>query len=386
MAKIRHMYPGGNTCYGFYSFYDHIVPPDAPQKIILKGGPGSGKSTFMKAIASELSQNGIDIEYHWCSSDNNSLDGIVAGDRHLCILDGTAPHSVDPRYPGAVDWIINMGDFWDAGQIVKHQKIIIELSQQISMYFNRAYNRLKETQSAWWEWSSFHMSAINTAAVNRNILALTDDFIQAAPPSDLPSRHLFAAALTPEGIVSKVDTLLDTNWAIFAVKGSPATGVKDLFKHIEKMLQLKNIYGEIYHCPFDPANLDLIVLPDHKTAILDISGHIVDYEKYLTVRQYKRLLDLNQFLDTAAISPYAAQVAASVERFQNGLQQALTFIQTAKTLHDELETYYVSAMDFTKLEDFRLELTGKLLGVKGTGLLTTSNGVLDWKLPRTPPP
>jgi len=361
MAKIRHMYPGGNTCYGFYSFYDHIVPPDAPQKIILKGGPGSGKSTFMKAIASELSQNGIDIEYHWCSSDNNSLDGMVAGDRQLCILDGTAPHIVDPRYPGAVDWIVNLGDFWDAARIITHKKTVVDLSQEIAMCFNRAYNRLKETQSAWWEWSSFHQSAVNTEAVNRNILALAEDFMQAAPKSVLPPRHLFAAALTPEGIVSKVETLLDSSWAIFAVKGSPASGIEKLFNYIEKMLPLRNIFGEIYHCPFDPAHVDLILLPDKKTAILNISAHIVDYEKYLTVRQYKRMLDFGQFMDTAAISPYDQQVAASAERFQNGLQQALTFIQTAKTLHDELETYYVSAMDFTRLEDFRAELTGKLL-------------------------
>jgi len=361
LAKIRHMYPGGNTCYGFYSFYDHIVPYDAHNKIVIKGGPGVGKSTFMKMVAQELSEQGIDIEYHWCSSDNNSLDGVVAGDRQLCMVDGTAPHIVDPRFPGAVDWIVNMGDFWDAEKIMSNKKNIIQLTRQIGMNFNRAYNRLKEAQSAWWEWSSYHPEAVDSTAVNRNILALTSDFIQHAPKAAQPARHLFAAALTPEGIVSRVETLIENNWAIFAVKGSPCSGVKDLFKHIEDMLRLNSIYSEIYHCPFDPTNTDLIILPENKTAILDVSGYIVDYEKNLQVRKYKRMLDFDQFLDGRAIGSYSEQLSAAKARFQNGLQEAIAFIRNAKSLHDELETNYVPAMDFARIEEFRKELVGNLL-------------------------
>ena len=361
MAKIRHMYPGGNTCYGFHSFYDHIVPHDSHKKIILKGGPGVGKSSFMKAIANGLSGNGIDIEYHWCSSDNNSLDGIVAGDGLICMVDGTAPHIVDPRYPGAVDYIINMGDFWDAKKIISNKKDIVLFTGQIGLFFRRAYNRLKEAQSAWWEWSSYYPEADNSTAVNRNIIALAEDFIAHAPKSNRPARHLFAAALTPEGIVSQVDSLVEKNYAVFAVKGSPGSGVKDLFKHIEAMLRLNNIYSEIYHCPFDPTNLDLIILPDTKTVILDISSHIVDYEKYLSARKYKRMLDFDQFLDLSAHSSHEEQLQQAKERFQKGLQEAIGFIQVAKNLHDELETNYVPAMDFDRIGEFRQELVSSLL-------------------------
>ncbi len=361
MATIRNMYPGGNTCYGFYSFYDHIVPHDVHKKIILKGGPGVGKSSFMKAIANELSGNGIDIEYHWCSSDNDSLDGIVAGDGLICLVDGTAPHIVDPRYPGAVDWIINMGDFWDVKKIVSNKKDIVDLTGQIGLFFRRAYNRLKEAQAAWWEWSSYYPAASDTKGVNRNIIALAEDFIAHASKSSRPARHLFAAALTPEGIISQVDTLVDKNYAVFAVKGSPGSGVKDLFKHIEDMLRLNNIYSEIYHCPFDPTNLDLIILPDSKTAILDTSSHIVDYEKHLSARKYKRMLDFDQFLDLSALGTNEKQMLQAKERFQKGLQAATDFIQIAKSLHDELETNYVPAMDFDRIGEFRQELVGSLL-------------------------
>lgn len=361
VAKKRHMYPGGNTCYGFYSFYDYIANPDCQQKIVLKGGPGVGKSSFMKDIAADLINNGIDVEYLWCSSDNNSLDGITAGDGLICLLDGTAPHVVDPRFPGAVDWIINLGDFWDADRIAANKQAIVRLTGQIGLCFRRAYNRLKEAQGAWWEWSSYYLQAVDNIAVNRNIIALAEDFIAHAPQNMRPARHLFAAALTPNGIVSRAESLLDQDWRLFAVKGSPGCGVKDLFRHIATMSKLNGIYTELYHCPFDPADMDLILLPDSKTAILDISGHIVDYEKNLPARKFKRMLDFDSLLEREALDANGKGTAVARERFQLGLQDAVGFIQAAKQLHDELEGYYVPAMDFARITEFRQDLTARLL-------------------------
>ncbi|MDD4802042.1 MAG: PRK06851 family protein [Syntrophomonas sp.] len=361
MAKIRHMYPGGNTCYGFHSFYDYIIPHDALKKIVLKGGPGVGKSTLLKMVGNDLSEAGIDLEYHWCSSDNDSLDGLVAGDQQLCMLDGTAPHLVDPRYPGAVDSIVNLGDFWDVSKIIGKKNNIIKLTRQKGLSFERAYNRLQEAKAAWWEWSTYYRESLDKKAVNRNILALSADFFQNAPQSDRTARHLFAAALTPGGIVNKVDSLIEDNWNLFAVKGSPGSGVKDLFKHIENMAGLYSIYAEIYHCPFDPAHIDLIIIPANKSVLLDISGHIADYESNLPIRRYKRMMDFDQLLNESAISPYRHKLAASQERFQNGLQEAIAFIRNAKEIHHELEANYVDAMDFIKVAEFRKELVKTFL-------------------------
>ncbi len=361
MAKARHMYPGGNTCNGFYSFYDYIVPPDAHKKIVMKGGPGTGKSTFMKTLASDLSKSGFDIEYHWCSSDNDSLDGIVVGDGRICLLDGTAPHVVDPRYPGAVDFIFNAGDFWDADAIKAHKQEIIALTQQIGVHFQRSYNRLREAKSAWWEWGSFLSEAVNIHTVNRNILALTEDFIHGSPKSDRPSRHLFAGAITPGGLVTKIETLIDNTWSVFAVKGGPMSGAKNMLKHTEKMVELNSVYAEIYHSPFDPDNLDLIIIPVSKTALVDLSGHIIDYENNLAPRQFRRVLDFDQLLDSGNLKKSAGAIEAAAQRFHKGLEEAIIFVQQAKQLHDELENFYVPAMNFTKLEEYRQTLGAELL-------------------------
>ncbi len=361
MAKIRHVFPGGNSCYGFYSFYDHIVPVSAINKLVLKGGPGVGKSTFMKMIGADLSSQNIDVEYHWCSSDNNSLDGVVGGNRQVCLLDGTAPHVVDPRYPGAIDRIINLGEYWDADKIAANRENIVKLTNRISLCFNRAYNRLNEAHLALEEWKSYIQEACDSASVNRNVLALGDDFLQHCPKTYEAPRHLFAAAISPEGIVTKAESLVEDDFAILAVKGSPGGGCKNLFLHVEHQLQLAGIYAEIYHCPFDPKSIDMIIIPASKSILLDITANVVDYEKVLPSRKYKRFLDFDQFLDESVLNPYAKLVSSSRERFSTGIQEAMDFIKTAKTYHDELETHYIPAMDFEAIDELRKEVVESLL-------------------------
>ena len=112
-GKIKNYFPGGNTPAGFYSFYQYL-PYKTDQVFIIKGGPGTGKSTLMKKIGYLMQEKGYDLEFHWCSSDNDSLDGVVIPRLGTAIFDGTAPHLIDPLHPGAVDTIINLGDYWDS--------------------------------------------------------------------------------------------------------------------------------------------------------------------------------------------------------------------------------------------------------------------------------
>ncbi|WP_238473238.1 ATPase [Desulforamulus profundi] len=76
-GKLKKVFPGGNTSRGFFSYYDHIINPDATRILVIKGGPGVGKSTFMRYIGEKMLDLGYDVEYHCCSSDNGSWTGFA---------------------------------------------------------------------------------------------------------------------------------------------------------------------------------------------------------------------------------------------------------------------------------------------------------------------
>ena len=89
----------------------------------VKGGPGTGKSGFIRKVAALAEREGRSVEYYYCSSDPDSLDGAII-DSSTAIFDGTSPHSYDTVLPGAVDEIINLGDFWNSEELSKYRNKI----------------------------------------------------------------------------------------------------------------------------------------------------------------------------------------------------------------------------------------------------------------------
>lgn len=85
---------GANTASGFVSRFDQLHTDRRIKKlIILKGGPGCGKSTFMKKLRKTAADLGADTESCPCSSDPSSLDALLIPAAGLAVVDGTAPHA-----------------------------------------------------------------------------------------------------------------------------------------------------------------------------------------------------------------------------------------------------------------------------------------------------
>ena len=114
MSATRSLFPGAMGPEGFISCFDHLIDETKLKRmLILKGGPGVGKSTFMRRIHAALCAEGEESTLYYCSGDPDSLDAVALPGRGVLILDGTAPHIVDPIIPGARDSLINLGAYLD---------------------------------------------------------------------------------------------------------------------------------------------------------------------------------------------------------------------------------------------------------------------------------
>lgn len=145
-STMDYSFSGANTGKGFVSFYDEIFIEEGMAGLyIIKGGPGTGKSTFMKRFAKRSEECGLICERYLCGSDNNSLDGVIVRDnkgRKIGILDGTPPHPKEFRSPGAVGDILNFGTFWDSMALKKRRKEIEHINVEKALCFETAYRYL----------------------------------------------------------------------------------------------------------------------------------------------------------------------------------------------------------------------------------------------------
>lgn len=68
MNTARTLFPGAMGPDGFISCFDHLIDDSIlRRKLILKGGPGVGKSTFMRRVHAALCANGEPSTLYFCS-------------------------------------------------------------------------------------------------------------------------------------------------------------------------------------------------------------------------------------------------------------------------------------------------------------------------------
>ncbi len=353
-GKVRRVFPGGNTGSGFYSYYEYIIPEDARRIFVIKGGPGVGKSSFMKRIAREMLDRGFDVEMHQCSSDNNSLDGIVIPELDTAFIDGTAPHIVDPRNPGAVDEIIHLGDYWDAGSLERNKEFILRDNMEIRKLFARAYRYLAAAKEIMDDLEEKYGRAVNLGKVNLVTEELKEELFGDWPVSDFPGRerHLFGSAFTPGGFVDYADTVLDKAGKIYYINGQPGTGKTTMMNRLARYAVDRGLKVEYFHAPLKPHKLDSIVIGGP-----DIAVTCSQKGKNMAFRS----IDLDSYLDGGILGEEERFIHSDWRTYQRLIDEAITTIGRAKEVHDRMEAYYIAAMDFAGVNNLRKKIVERIL-------------------------
>lgn len=356
-GQIKNYFPGGNTCQGFYSFYEYL-PQGAELIFVIKGGPGTGKSTFMKQIGREFVAEGYDIEFHWCSSDSESLDGLVIPSLKVAMLDGTAPHLIDPEYPGAVEEIINLGRYWDRIILEGYKDQIVTLNDVIWKVFEKSYAYLKEAKLIHDRWEEYYLEGMDFQQANLKTQQLIKEIVgdKELTSSLGQERHSFASAFTPSGVINYFDSLTSDLETRYIIKGRPGTGKSTMNKKVAQAARERGFAVEYLHCSFDPESVDAIIIPQLSVAILDgTAPHVID-----PAGDRDKVVDMVECVDSQVIDLNQEQIDNTQQHYKQVINKASQELRKAKKLHDELEGYYVEAMDFSAIDDRRQQVTNRI--------------------------
>ena len=69
MAMVTNFFVGANSGEGFQNLFSEVVDlADTYDLMVLKGGPGVGKNTFMREIGRCMEAAGAPVEYLWCQA------------------------------------------------------------------------------------------------------------------------------------------------------------------------------------------------------------------------------------------------------------------------------------------------------------------------------
>ena len=144
---VRRYFLGANTARGFFSVYEDFCRPESGNFLyVIKGGPGCGKSSFMKDIGKAAEEAGLDVEYVLCSADPGSLDGVLVPAWHTGYVDGTSPHVMEVSLPAASGAYLDLGQFYDVGALKPKLDVIADLNARYKAQYVLAYAALAEAK------------------------------------------------------------------------------------------------------------------------------------------------------------------------------------------------------------------------------------------------
>ncbi|MDD3169298.1 MAG: ATPase [Eubacteriales bacterium] len=314
----------------------------------------------MKKIGEAMLQEGHDVDFMHCSSDNNSLDGIVLRDRKIAMIDGTSPHIVDPINPGAVDSIIHLGDFWDEEGIRKNKEALISNNERIKSIFSRGYNYLAAAGKMYDNLCSIYESAIKHEELYKISAKIIGDELAHREISSKQGdvKKYFASAITPNGFEHYLDTLLGGYQKVYLIHVPVGVSSERMLNLFMEGAVYRGFSAEGYYCPMKPSTkLEHLLIPD-------LSLAFITSNQYHTIGQTAPETEiipihLEHIIRYDLIKYQAAILADSKKKMEELLQKGILCLSQAKKEHDELEKYYVPNMDFLKIDALRQELTQK---------------------------
>lgn len=319
---------------GFVSYFERLLGHSGYAAVILKGGPGSGKSTLMKKIGRTLLGMGHVVEYVPCASDPDSLDAIIDRTARRVMFDGTAPHMVDPVYPGARDTLINAGEAWDEARLREHAPEIIRLSNEVNDCHAQA--------------SAFLAAA--GALMNRcRVIAaryVDEDAVRSAAALDLPrggggseSEYRLLSAVSVGRVAFFHETLGALCADVTAVSDEWGAASEQVLTRVAAAAREANQRMILCHCSLIAQKTDHVLLPEAGIAFTCANR----FHDAPAARRIEGLYKPVPKREADAMHTLLFHASELVERAQS--QVALS-----KDIHDELERFYVAAMDFSKLD------------------------------------
>jgi hypothetical protein len=344
--QTKQYFAAANGYDGFISYFDMIFnPSDFTRIYILKGGPGTGKSSLMRKISGMAKSRGAVCESILCSSDKDSLDGIICenGDRRIAILDGTAPHERDTAVPGAVDEIVNLGENWDKRWLESRRSEISDLNTEKKTAYATAYSYLRMAGCASREARKFVLNE----KIAKNVKSAANSLAEDLKYSRGDKKVRLISSFGKQGHY-RLDTLEEAAKKRYTLIGDKA--IKSIFMNqVSDTLSLRSADLTVSPSALEKDDTDALFIGGEDISISRISGGEV--------------IDLGEFYVSDALTDERTRTMRDIEA--SALESAKRWFKIASDLHFRLEEIYKTSMNFDQNEQIIVEKSEEISKILG---------------------
>ena len=339
---MNNFFAASNSAQGFCSYYNECF--SALDKLyIIKGGPGTGKSGFMRRIFSAAMERGYEGEKFYCSSDQDSLDGIILyrDGKSLGFIDGTSPHSFDMRVAGAVDNIINLGEFWREDALAEKRDEIINFAAKKSGEYSVAYKYLCSCANLSAVINLYIGECVNQEKLNLASVKLTSALLVG---EDFRERVRLIDSIGMRGRV-RFDSFERNAKKIYLLGDMFGVG-SIMLRKIRESLKEKRRQTLISYDPICPDKINGIFDCEGKLAFILSDGRAEGISKDKAVSH----INMKRFVFPDKMSEQKGDIKYARALYEKSLKGALDSFGRIEKYHFSLEKIYGESMDFSGVD------------------------------------
>ncbi len=348
---------GCNSREGFFTLFPQFTRPAAGWRcILIKGGPGTGKSTLMKKVVRTAAGRCHPVEEIHCSSDADSLDGVVLPRSKVVLLDATPPHALEPQFPGAVEQPFSLCDCWDTAQLSAAREPIVALGEEIAGLHRQAVRYLAGAAALLGE-----VRQLAAATLDREKIARYADRFAAR---ELPDRghpgteeKRLLSAVTDRGCILYNETLQTLCPRLICLEDPCGAAAAELLARLRETALQRGYHIVSCPCPLFPNEK-----PDH-LLLPELGLGIVTSNSFHRITTPGRAVHAQRFTDGDLLKSRRVRIRFLQKTAAVLLRQAELAIAEAHTRHDALEAYYIAATDFAAVEALSDRLLRELDGL-----------------------
>lgn len=326
--KVTKYFAAANSYNGFISYFDEIFSPLTYDRLyILKGGPGCGKSSFMKKVAARYKSFGCGIEEIYCSSDPNSLDGVIISrkNKSIAIIDGTAPHERDTKIPGAADELIDLSQGWDKRFLIAQRQDIESLINEKSKAYNTAYNYLHFAGK-----EADFIKRILTSHFDRSRAKSEAEYLlNGFTEENVP--YSYARLISSFGRYGKYNLSDHAEPELRLIRvGGESLAAYLFISYINKILEQRRFSTIRFPSPLDPGLTETIYFTRQGVGIIYSEGGEINADELFPISPTE-----------------SARIKLAQTHYTENLGEAKRWFAIASEMHMQLEKIYGEAMDFS---------------------------------------
>ncbi len=347
MSEIKpvRFFLGANTPEGFVSLFHEVEQAQEPwHTFLIKGGPGCGKSSFLKKVASDYGETCPQMELCPCSSDPTSLDAVILSEEKLSLMDATAPHAMEATIPGLRQTILAFGDHLDGRKLRDRRREIEAICASTPEYYKLAVSYLSAAQV--FLRNSFELAS---AALDREkIRSYVHRFaVKNLRPTGHPAteKRRFLSSICADGVVTLEDTPSRLCRKLILIDDEQGAAAQELLSALRRHA-LRNGHDIIScFCPMFPGEkLEHLLIPSAGIGFVS-ANHFHPMKNSGNCRS----LHARRFQDQELMNLKKSRFLYNRKAAQTLMEQAIFLLKESRELHDRLEEIYLSAMDFEAL-------------------------------------